>query len=118
MKSYMIELSEFLSKEQLQLVEDLFNWLMQPCLSKFRISYLFDIYCQPQMYGQQQNPKHQNWMMVNKLRLTNIFLQYKPFKTKYILSNRTQLIDTVVYLSLIHISEPRDQRGSRMPSSA
>ena len=25
---------------------------------------------------------------------------------------------TVVFLSLIHISSPRDQRGSRMPSSA
>ena len=29
--------------------------------------------------------------------------------------NQTQLLQE---LSLIHISEPRDQRGSRMPSSA
>ena len=56
------------------------------------------------MYGQQQNPKHQNWM-VNKLRLTDIFLQYKPFKTKYILSNRTQLIDPVVYLIKIKMHQ-------------
>ena len=27
-------------------------------------------------------------------------------------------VDPTVVLSLIHISEPRDQRGSRMPSSA
>ena len=29
-----------------------------------------------------------------------------------------QIRQANLYLSLIHISEPRDQRGSRMPSSA
>jgi len=34
MRSYMIELAQFLSKEQLQLVQDLFDWLIPPCLGK------------------------------------------------------------------------------------
>ena len=32
--------------------------------------------------------------------------------------NDNEKIRAVVFLSLIHISSPRDQRGSRMPSSA
>ena len=35
MDSYIQTLAEYMSKEQLQLVKDLFDWLMQPCLGLF-----------------------------------------------------------------------------------
>ena len=41
MESYMDTLAEFLNKEQLQFVKDLFEWLMQPCLGLY-----IDNHCQ------------------------------------------------------------------------
>ena len=37
MKSYMDTLPESLTKEQKELVHELFNWLIQPCLGIFKI---------------------------------------------------------------------------------
>ena len=35
MKSYMATLPESLLKEQTDIVTEMFNWLIQPCLGKF-----------------------------------------------------------------------------------